>query len=286
MTESQNLPFTVSVVIPSYNRLNCLKRAIESVRNQTFTPCEIIVVDDGSTDGTGEWLATTGKPDIVITQDNHGVSHARNRAIEKASGKWIALLDSDDYWYPSKLQRQVEALKQNQHMRLCHCDEHWYRNGARVNQKFKHRKSGGYIFNQCLPLCAISPSATIMQKKLFQEVGLFDESLPACEDYDLWLRITCREAVLFIDEPLLVKTGGHSDQLSQRYPAMDRFRIASLAKLLRSTELTKEQSESTYKMLNKKINIYCQGAIKRGKENHVKDFLAQYTDVCDQQFTF
>ena len=276
----------VSVIIPTHNRLNVLKRAIDSVLNQSFAAYELIVVDDGSTDGTDQWLSTLDSSNssiISIIQNNFGVSHARNRAIERARGHWIAFLDSDDYWYKNKLQRQMDALQQNPTIRFCHCDEHWIRNGKRVNQKRKHAKYGGHIFEQCLPLCAISPSATIMRKEIFDEVGLFDEALPACEDYDLWLRITCKEPVLFVNEPLLVKTGGHEDQLSQRYPAMDRFRITALANLLRGANLDSHQYTMAQQTLANKIHIYCQGALKRGKVDHVKSFTASYADLSDDK---
>lgn len=256
-----------------------LKRAIDSVLKQSFAAYELIVVDDGSTDGTDQWLSTLGSSDLSIIQNNSGVSHARNRAIERAKGHWIAFLDSDDYWYENKLERQMDALAQHPGVRFCHCDEHWIRNGKRVNPKRKHAKYGGHIFEQCLPLCAISPSATIMQKKIFDDVGLFDEALPACEDYDLWLRITCNEPVLFVDEALLVKTGGHQDQLSQRYPAMDRFRITALANLLRGANLDSRQYAMAQQTLVNKIHIYCQGALKRGKVEHVRSFTARYADL-------
>ncbi|MBX2879941.1 MAG: glycosyltransferase [Granulosicoccus sp.] len=270
---------SISVVIPTHNRLDFLKIAIESVRNQSLKPDEIIVVDDGSTDGTCEWLNTEGCPDITIAQGNNGVSHARNRGIEAASGVWIAFLDSDDYWYQHKLQRQMDKLGQDPSKRFCHCDEHWMRHGRRVNQKRKHQKYGGNIFEHCLPLCAISPSATIIKKALFDEVGLFDESLPACEDYDLWLRLTCTESVLYVDEPLLVKTGGHNDQLSQRYPAMDRFRVYALAKLIRSDTLDNQQLALARQTLASKLHIYCQGAIKRGNHEQAVRFFDDYADL-------
>lgn len=279
MHDPAQVPATVSVIIPTYNRLGVLQRALESVRQQSYAPHEVIVVDDGSTDGTGEWLKTNGKPDIIISQSNHGVSHARNRAIERATGFWIALLDSDDFWYKDKLWLQMNALINNTQFRLCHCDEHWIRNDKRVNQKLKHKKHGGHIFEHCLPLCAMSPSATVMQKNMFNQYGLFDESLPACEDYDMWLRISCNEPVLYIDKPLLAKTGGHADQLSQRYPAMDRFRIAALAKLIRTSQLSTEYRALAEQTFMDKSRIYYQGAVKRGKTDIARQFLEQYADI-------
>jgi len=270
---------SVSVIIPTHNRCAELSVAIDSVKAQRLTGSEIIVVDDGSTDGTSDWVRDN-HPDVrLITQANKGVSHARNRAIEIATGDWIALLDSDDRWLPNKLDVQVAAIKNAPDIRLCHCDEIWIRNGKRVNPKFKHQKYGGEIFKHCLPLCAISPSAVMIHRTVFEQIGLFDESLPACEDYDLWLRICSQERVLYVDELLLEKTGGHDDQLSQRYPAMDRFRLYALAKLIRTNSLTDEQRIQTLDTFHEKIRIFCNGARKRGKEDAVVAMLKDYKDI-------
>ena len=161
---------TVSVVIPTHNRIESLSIAIDSVLKQQYQKYEIIVVDDGSNDGTSEWCQKNHPDIVLITQSNHGVSHARNRAIELARGEWIALLDSDDRWYPEKLSVQMKAIAENPELRLCHCDEHWLRNGKRVNPKHKHKKYGGDVFQHCLPLCAISPSASLLHSSLLQKL--------------------------------------------------------------------------------------------------------------------
>lgn len=272
---------TVSVIIPTHNRIDSLSIAIDSVLNQQYQVSEIIVVDDGSTDGTSEWCQQAHPNINLITQANHGVSHARNRAIEVAQGEWIAFLDSDDRWYPEKLSVQIQAIRQEPELRLCHCDEHWIRNGKRVNPKHKHQKYGGDVFTYCLPLCAISPSASLIHQSLFTDIGLFDESLPACEDYDLWLRITSQEHVLFVDQALLEKTGGHEDQLSQRYPAMDRYRLIALAKLLRNGLLSTEQQQQASTMFHEKLRIFCLGARKRGRHQSIQSMLSDYKDLID-----
>lgn len=272
---------SVSVIIPTHNRVKSLDIAINSVKNQTYTADEIIIVDDGSTDGTSKWCKQTHPDAILITQENQGVSHARNRAIEIAKGSWIALLDSDDRWYPDKLKVQMKAIADNPGLRFCHCDEHWIRNGKRVNPKLKHQKYGGHIFEHCLPLCAISPSASLLHRSLFAELGLFDESLPACEDYDLWLRISCQEQVLFVDQALLEKTGGHEDQLSQRYPAMDQYRLIALAKILRGGTLTTRQYEQASTTFHEKLRVFCLGAKKRGRDETIQFMLSDYKDLID-----
>ena len=135
----------------------------------------------------------------------------------------------------------------------------------------KHKKYGGWIFRECLPLCIVSPSAVMARRKLFDAVGLFDESLPACEDYDLWLRIASRYPVGLIEKPYLIKYGGHADQRSREFPAMDRFRIQSLAKILREKILTPEQEAEARKMLEEKVRIYTAGALKRGKRKEAEE---------------
>lgn len=275
---------TVSVIIPTHNRIDSLSIAINSVLDQQYPVNELIVVDDGSTDGTSEWCKQTHPDIILITQPNHGVSHARNRAIEVAQGEWIALLDSDDSWYPEKLRIQMDAISVNPETRFCHCDEHWIRNGKRVNPKNKHRKYGGNVFEYCLPLCAISPSASLIHTSLFSDVGLFDESLPACEDYDLWLRICCTEKVLFVDQALLAKTGGHEDQLSQRYPAMDQYRLVALAKILRAEILSSDQRLQALTVFHEKLRIFCLGARKRGRLQSIQHMLTVYQDLLDPAF--
>ena len=263
---------TVSVIIPTYNRSQTLSNAIDSVLAQQSKALEVVVVDDGSTDETQDLLGKYEGKIKVITQSNQGVSAARNAGINAALGEWIALLDSDDIWHKDKLSRQLETIEQNPTARLVHCDEIWIRQGARVNPMQKHKKFDGYIFKQCLPLCCISPSATLIKKDVFEEIGLFDTELPACEDYDLWLRYCYKYPVHFIDEQLLTKYGGHDDQLSAKYFGMDRFRIRALEKLAQNTPLSYEQLTMVIAMAVKKINIYCKGAAKRNKVDEIERY--------------
>lgn len=254
----------LSVIIPTWNRAERIAGALESVLSQTRPPQEIIVVDDGSSDATRETIAREFPEIRYCHQANRGVSSARNTGIAMASGDWIAFLDSDDRWQPRKLERQTAMLGARPQYRICHTDEIWIRNGRRVNPGKKHAKRGGFILRYCLPRCVISPSAILLHRDVLTHVGCFDEQLPACEDYDLWLRICALYPVLFIDEPLLDKHGGHEDQLSRRYWGMDRFRIQALEKLLRSTRLSAADYTATIDTLLEKIRILQQGAEKRG----------------------
>ncbi len=263
---------SISVIIPSYNRAHTLQRALDSVLAQTLLADEIIVVDDGSTDNT-EQLIRQHYPDVIyLKQDNLGVSAARNRAIKTAKGEWLALLDSDDEWLPHKLETQLALFEQQPGHKLIHSDEIWIRNGKRVNQMNKHTKVGGWIFQKCLPLCAISPSAALIHNSLFDEIGLFDESLPACEDYDLWLRITSRYPVLYCEEALILKYGGHADQLSQQHWGMDRFRIRALVNCLSHCKLSAEDFSAAHKMLEKKLRILLKGAAKHNNHEIINEF--------------
>ena len=255
----------ISAIIPTYNRRPVLERAIRSVLRQKNADFELIVADDGSTDGTREWIAREF-PSIRYLgwETQRGPSYARNRGVEAALGKWIAFLDSDDEWKPGKLRAQLEFFAAHPEYRIAQTEEIWVRRGVRVNPMKKHKKYGGFIFEKCLPLCVISPSAVMLEKSLFEETGGFDESLPACEDYDLWLRIAARYPVGLLEKPYVIKYGGHADQRSHEFPAMDRFRIYALDKILSSGALTSEQAAAARAMREEKTRIFEQGAAKRG----------------------
>ena len=259
----------VSVIIPTYNRGWILTEAIDSVLAQDYEDYELIVVDDGSTDNTREILDDYGQDIMVLRQANKGVSAARNRGIAEAGGQLVAFLDSDDLWLPRKLSRQVDFFKLNPAAVINQTEEIWIRNGVRVNPKDRHRKPSGMIFERSLGLCLISPSAVMIKKPLFDAVGVFDENLPACEDYDLWLRVSCRYPVHLIDTPLIIKRGGHGDQLSKA-PGLDRFRIQSLEKIIESGRLTDTQRLVTLQTLQEKCGIYADGCRKREREAEAK----------------
>lgn len=269
----------VSVVIPAYNRASILPRALESALNQTHKVDQIIVVDDGSNDETIN-LVKENYPNVeLFSQQNKGVSAARNTGIQHAVGEWVCFLDSDDSWQTAKLEKQLQLISENPEYLICHTNETWYRNGKILKQAKKHEKRGGHIFQHCLPLCAISPSSVMIKKALFDEVGLFDEALPACEDYDMWLRICSRYPVLFIDEALTNKFGGHEDQLSRQYWGMDRFRIIALEKIIKSNNLNEQNRLAAIDMLKNKVLIFLKGTEKHGRNEyceHFESLLIQY----------
>ena len=231
----------ISVVIPTYNRYELLKRAIASLYEQTTPPQEIIVVDDGSTDNTKAIVKDF--PEIIyIYQENRGVSVARNAGIQKAKNEWIAFLDSDDEWHSKKLQKQIDFHRKNSDILMSYTDEVWIRNGQKVKIPKKYRKIGEDAFVENLSYCNIAPSSVMLHKKLLDRVGLFDEDLEVCEDYDLWLRIASKEKIALIDEKLINKYAGHDEQLGFR-KNMDRVRIAILQKLIASFDCNKLRKE-------------------------------------------
>ena len=263
----------VSVIIPTYNRGWILEDAVDSVLGQTYTNFELIVVDDGSTDDTRVRLQPYGERIAYVHQANQGVSAARNTGLRLARGDLIALLDSDDLWKPAKLARQVAFFDAHPEDQICQTEEVWIRRGKRVNPKNRHRKPSGWIFEPSLALCLVSPSAVMLRRGLMEAMGGFDVSLPACEDYDLWLRISLRCPIHLIEDPLVVKRGGHADQLSAA-PGLDRYRIQSLDKLLAGEDLTRRQAQATAAMLQEKCRIYASGCRKRGRSEEAKIYEA------------
>ncbi|MBU3917868.1 glycosyltransferase family 2 protein, partial [bacterium] len=256
-------PF-ISVIIPTYNRKPKVILAVNSVLEQSYTNFELIVVDDASEDGTIESLEPI--PDkrlITVSQKHAGVSAARNSGVSQSHGEFIAFLDSDDVWHEEKLFHQIEFHQKNPEYQISQTQEVWIRNGKRVNQKIKHQKPEGYIFPQSLHLCTVTPSSVLLTRKLFEENEGFDSDMKACEDYDLWLRITSKHKVGLINKMLLTKYGGHEDQLSQKYTAMDRFRIFSLSKIILSEKLNKDQLIQAMSVFEEKINILLLGTGKR-----------------------
>jgi glycosyltransferase involved in cell wall biosynthesis len=242
-----------------------LKRALLSVYSQAFLPAEVAVIDDGSTDGTGAMLHREFPQVSYFYQQNLGVSAARNLGIQQTTGDWLAFLDSDDEWLPEKLAKQEAALSASPEFKVCHTEENWIRNGIQVDVPKKYAKTGGWMFSDCLPLCAMSPSTTLIHRSVFNDVSLFDIQLPACEDYDLWLRITANYPVLLVDQPQINKHGGHADQLSNTFWGMDRFRISALQKIIDADRLSEQNRQAAVAMLVKKATIYLNGVTKRGK---------------------
>jgi glycosyltransferase involved in cell wall biosynthesis len=249
-------------------------KAIESVLNQSYKNFELIIVDDGSTDNTKENLDLLIQENKIkyIRQNNSGVASARNLGIKNSSGDYIAFLDSDDEWVPNKLQKQVDFFNKNPNFKIVYTDETWVRNGKRVNQKAIHKKSGGQIFKECIQQCLIGPSTVMIKKELLNEVGHFDESFKVCEDYDLWLKISSLYEIGYIEEALVIKNGGHVDQLSTTFVAMDMWRIKAILNILKTRKLNTSDKNFTIDSVVKRAGI-----LKQGYKKH--DNLDQYNQV-------
>jgi len=260
----------ISVVIPTYNRTKLLCRALQSVLDQRLTCDEIIVVDDGSSDSTKDCVHkfTAGSAVKVryLYQENRGPAAARNFGIQVARYDTLAFLDSDDHWHKNKLKLQYAALEENPKILISHTREKWLRRGKHLNQKKKHQPGNGDIFQHCLQLCAVGMSTVMLRNKLFEQIGLFNEKYRCCEDYDLWIRISCKYPFLLIDEPLTIKDGGRDDQVSFQYRVgMDKLRIAAIQDLLQGKSLTPEQIELSLQELYRKCSVYGQGCLKHDK---------------------
>jgi GT2 family glycosyltransferase len=263
----------VSVVIPTYNRRAVVREAVVSACAQRGVTAEIIVVDDGSSDGSAAVLQRQfGTRIRVLRTANHGVAAARNRGVAASAGGFVAFLDSDDLWLPDKLAAQVAFFATHPDAQICQTGEVWMRNGVRVNPHTHHRKPSGAIFEPSLRLCLVSPSAVMLRRSLFERVGGFDESLPACEDYDLWLRILRTTPVWLVDRPLVIKRGGHTDQLSRRFWGMDRFRVATLLRLLVEGNLPDAYRDATLQVLAEKCAILANGAARRGRHEEAQRY--------------
>ena len=271
----------VSVVIPTFNRWPLVAEAVNSVLAQSHRDCEVIVVDDGSTDATASQLAKLASRLKLFVTERRGVSAARNFGVSQSRGHYIAFLDSDDLWLRRKLERQTRFMDEHPEFHICQTDEIWIRKGVRVNPRAIHQKTSGDIFKRSLELCLVSPSAVMMTRALFDRTGGFDEAFPVCEDYELWLRISAQHQVALVPDRLTIKRGGHADQLSRSVWGMDRYRILALQKLLRSN-LDRSQQAAAFKMLRQKVAIVAAGARKRGREQDAQSLEAMVAEF-DQE---
>jgi glycosyltransferase involved in cell wall biosynthesis len=276
------LSLEASVIIPTFNRRHLVGGAIESVLAQSISDFELIVVDDGSADGTLEYLESVaaranqvrGEQFMrIVRTANRGVAAARNRGAALARAALICFLDSDDRWSPQKLGRQLTFMDENPECMISQVDEVWFHNGRLRNPGRRHLKRAGDIFVDSLRTCLISPSAVILRTALFRRFGGFDEDLIAAEDYDLWLRILKDYPVGLVPEKHVTRNSGHAGQLSAEVPAIDRFRILTLLKLLASAELTGPQCLAVSDVLSEKCRIYAKGLARRGADDGARFML-------------
>lgn len=254
----------ISVIIPTHNRSGKVHRAVDSVLRQSFSDFELIIVDDASTDDTRQWLnGFQDKRLRYLAIPHSGVAFARNAGVQISKGEWICFLDSDDVWRKHKLSEQIRFHAENPECVISQTEDTWIRNSVRVNKMNKNKTREGDIFKESLELCLISCSSVMIRRDIFEELNGFDEDLPTCEDYDLWLKITSKYPIGFVNKNLVTKFGGHNDQLSKKYEAMDRYRMQSLENLLQTKLLNNEQQQWAQNALETKRNIVLSGAQKR-----------------------
>ena len=266
--------FSVSVIIPTFDRTEFLSHALDSVFSQSYVATEVIVVDDGSTDHTVEKLSPAYPSVRFLRQENQGVSAARNLGIMKAENPWIALLDSDDRWAPEKLDRQINHLSQNPSLRAVHTGEKWIRNGQEINIPASLDKTKDGLWERSLEKCIICPSSVLLHQSVFEKIGTFDPSLAICEDYDFWLRLLLTHEIGLIEEPLVHKYGGHPDQLSMSTWGLDRFRVQSLEKISTFGNISPTQKSQIHGTIIRKTDLLIQGFKKHGKYEEAQRYQA------------
>ncbi|MBA7567830.1 hypothetical protein ES708_09548 [subsurface metagenome] len=263
----------VTIIIPTYNRKSYLERAIDSVLGQNYSQFSLIVVDDGSNDGTADFVRGLRDPEKIeyMRLPHSGFpGKVRNAGARMAKGEYLAFLDSDDLWKPEKLVRQIAIFKDNPDFQICHTREIWQRGEKIVSQVGQPHRRAGYIFPDALKKCIIGPSTVMMRRELFEEFGGFREDLEIAEDYELWLRITARYPVGYIDEPLVIKRGGHPDQLSEKYGQIEIFRIKALLLNLEAGTFGGDQRDLAARELARKCRVYANGCEKRGKSEEAR----------------
>ena len=222
---NSNLPL-VSVIIPTYNRKMYVQEAIDSALAQTYPAVEIIVVDDGSTDGTGEILKARYDERIqYVYQDNQGESAARNKAIRLSHGQYIALLDSDDVWLPTKLEQQVRLMECQPEVGLvsCHALQIDAQGNLTRTTPLRPQQTTNIVPLEILILNSpLYCSTVLMRRSHLDEVGLFTEEIRYGEDRDLFLRVATRCKVGFVCEPL-ISLRSHTD--AQSRPLVSKHEI-------------------------------------------------------------
>ena len=269
----------VSVIIPTHDRRALVMEAIDSVRAQSHEPIELIVVDDGSTDGTPERLRA--EPGIRLLRIDHTgrPGAVRNAGVAIATGEYIAFLDSDDLWMPDKLTLQMELLRASPGVPIVHSRELWLRDGRPVSQSGQRHRRAGWLFADAVRKCIIGPSTVVLHRDVLGAVGGFREDLEIAEDYELWLRVTVRFPVAYCDRPLVTKRAGHGDQLSERYGQIERFRIDALAPLVAADRWTEPERSIARRELARKCRIHAAGAGKRGRDAEAARYEALAADA-------
>ncbi len=211
----------VSVIIPVFNGAAFLKESIESALNQTYKHLEILVVDDGSTDGNASRSIAERFPGRVqyIRQQNAGTAAARNTGLREAKGDLIALLDQDDLWLAQKVETQVRCFLENENVGLCHT-------GGRVFDSESGKTSSEYYarrevdVHDILAWCEVACATTMFPRRVVDELGGFDESVPGVDDWDLWIRIAAARYRILGCPPVLSEIRLHKNNQGKNIEAL------------------------------------------------------------------
>ena len=204
---------TFSVIIPAYNAERYLADAIESALAQTAPASEILVIDDGSTDGTVSIAHKFGSPVRCVTQTNSGVAAARNRGIRESTGRYVAFLDADDAWMPEKLERQLQAMTATG-LRAAHAALLVVDDGLQPLFDNRDGHVGGTLENLLMIGNVVgTPSTVICERAIFADIGGFDPTFSLCADWEMWIRIATVTSFAFVDSPL-VRYRLHGDNMS------------------------------------------------------------------------
>lgn len=208
----------VSVVIPTYNAEAFLTQTLNSALAQTYKPIEIIVVDDGSTDGTRRILETYRGRIQIVLQTNKGAGTARNTGIAKSHGKYIAFLDADDQWESTKLSCQVAAMEKDAEAGVCYTDGIYYdgKEVVLVSHAAFRRAYSGWVFDPLFIENFIITSSVMVRRNCLEIVGCFNPEYLNAQDYDLWIRLAKRYRFIYLDK-IFVRYWHHGGSLSKNY---------------------------------------------------------------------
>lgn len=267
----------VSAIIPVFNREHLLERAARSVVTQALPPgwqLELIMVDDGSTDGTAgvaAQIATGDDRARIVSVPHCGMAGAvRNWGVREARGSLLAFLDSDDMWLPGKLASQIPL--HSHEVLFSHTRERWVDQGREISQnsrRFRRWRRDGEIFPDALQRCIVGPSTVVMDRRLWNATGGFREDLEIAEDYEYWLRVTAVTPVAYLAVEFTEKHAGHPGQLSRKYDHIEIFRLHGLRDLVTSRWFARHTSEGYQELaeteLARKAAIYARGCRRRGR---------------------
>jgi glycosyltransferase involved in cell wall biosynthesis len=230
----------VSVIIPTYNSARFLTAAVESVLKQTFKDFEVIVIDDGSTDNTSEIIKQFGDSVRYIFQKNQGVSVARNTGIKNSAAKYVAFLDADDVWMPTKLEKQIAALKENPKSKVCYTEYLSVSSDLKPQDLRRLRCQNEVLSDLLLRGNVIGPPSTVFgERGIFEELGGFDSNLSLSADWDMWIRLASVTEWTFIKEPLLMYRL-HSLNMGRNSVLLEEDTLRLLEKSFAMTNLSNE----------------------------------------------